>query len=1048
MNLPRLHPSPARRFPAALALLFLAGLSAFTPLFPQARETGSVEGRVQNAVTGRYLNNARISVQGTNRIALTDESGSYRLANVPSGNAVIEVLYSGLDKRQIPVVVPKGGTVVQNVDLTNVSAYGTESAVRLDPFTVAAGRETDAAVIAINEQRFASNIKNVVSTDTHGEVMGGNLGQFLKYVPGVMEDVGGFEPEGILVRGFPTNLTVFTSDGAPLANGGGSRSFTLEQIAINNVSRVEVTKVPTPATGADSMAGSINMISKSSFERAGAELRYNLHLTGNGNEFYFNKRANPFEDRTYRVVPGATFDYTLPLTKNLGIVVAGVHFEAFVPQIFANRTFNSNAANTGASFARPYLQTFQLQDSPQTRERNSGSVRVDWRPRPKSVLSAGVQSSYYRQISQNYNFNAGAGNNPTPTIAGGTPFSYGDDFTIGATGRGTIGQSAGFNMRNQSLVAGDIRYRYDDGTWRVDALVSGSLGKSWTRSKERGYFGGFTTAAKVPVRVTFRDINDLAPGTTEVFTNANQPFDIYDINNFDLTAASTSTNDRRDDMLTGMINAKRSINMFSFPLSVQVGGARKVNSREQINGNESFTYNGINGDRSAAAFAAKVYVDQKRPTLSSVERAGSHTPAYASPHYGFAAMEKTPGLFTMTDAQVVTSARNRATSNVQIEETVDAWYFQTEMRLFNNKLNVLTGVRYEETTDRGAGPLMDPDGPFLRNPNGAFVRDAAGNRVRRPEAGAAGSLAEVPFTHQTRAARSNRSYDGYYPSLHLTYNVTERFLVRGAYARTYGRPNFNLIIPNSTIDENDQGNIDDPNIVPGTISVRNTGLLPWTADNYDISLEYYTDSGGLFGASVFSKDIKNFFGTFNRIATANDLAALGLPTEYAGWQMNTTINSGNASVRGMEISGSHELRGLTSWGQYFRVFANATKIELRGNRDADFSGFLPKTANLGITFSKKPFIVMTKWSWRAKQRTTPNATFGPDGYNHLKSITHLDLNIDYRFRRNMSLYVNARNFFNVPVQTLRYGSQTPDYAKVGQTKDYGAIFTIGLKGTY
>ncbi len=91
---------------------------------------------------------------------------------------------------------------------------------------------------------------------------------------------------------------------------------------------------------------------------------------------------------------------------------------------------------------------------------------------------------------------------------------------------------------------------------------------------------------------------------------------------------------------------------------------------------------------------------------------------------------------------------------------------------------------------------------------------------------------------------------------------------------------------------------------------------------------------------------------------------------------------------------------------------------------------------------------MTKWSWRAKQRTTPNATFGPDGYNHLKSITHLDLNIDYRFRRNMSLYVNARNFFNVPVQTLRYGSQTPDYAKVGQTKDYGAIFTIGLKGTY
>ena len=1015
----------------------------------QAQSTGSIEGRVQNAVNGRFLNNARVTVQNTSLLTLTDEGGYYRIVNVPAGSAVVEVLYSGLDKQTVTVNVPAGGVATQDVGLTNVSLYGAkDAAVRLDPFQVASSRETDAATIAINEQRFAPNIKNVVSTDTHGEVMGGNLGQFLKYVPGVMEDQGGFEPEGILIRGFPSNMTVFTSDGGPLANSGGSRSFTLEQTAINNVARVEVTKVPTPATAADTMAGSVNMISKSSFERAGAEFRYNVYLTTNGDAAKLKRTADPFEERNFKITPGMTFDYTLPINRNLGIVIAGVHFQTFVPQVYATRTFNTSAAGTGASQATPYLQTFQLVDSPQYRIRDSGSIRVDWRPAPKSVLSAGVQSSYYKQKTGNYNFNAGIGTNATPSVAGGTALSFGDDFVNGATGRGSMGQTAGFGIRYQQLSAADVRYRYDDGIWRADALVTSSVGKSWTRTSDRGFFGGFTTASKVPVRVSFRDIDGLAPGDVEVFTNTNQAFDIYDINNYDITAATTSLNDRRDEMTAGLANLRRSFDTFSFPFAVQVGGAWRLNSREQASGNQSYTYNGFNGDRSASLLAAQVYKQQGLPMLNSVERNSSINPPYASPVLGYRAWQANPALFTQTADQVVTGARNRATSDVYIEEGVDAYYFQAEIRLMQNKLNVLTGVRFESTDIYGEGPLNDPDNAFLRNPDGSFVRNAAGARVRKPEAGAANSLEDVALTTQTRAARTTRSYDGYYPSLHLTYDVTEKFKVRAAYAKTYGRPNFNQIIPTSTVDENDAGNPAEPGFVPGNITVRNTGLLPWDANNYDVSLEYYTDSGGLFGAGVFHKDIKDFFGTVARIATADDLRLLGLDPRYAGWQLNTTINSGDAKVTGFELSVTQTLTGLTSWGKYFQVFANFTKIDLDGKQDADFSGFLPQTINFGIKYAKRPFIVNAKWSVRGEQRQTPNATFGPDGYNYLASITHLDFNVDYQLRKNMSLYLNARNFFNISVDTLRYGSQTPDYAKMGQIKNYGAIFTVGLKGSF
>src|SRR5687767_8788448 len=61
------------------------------------QQTGSVTGRVQNAVIGRYLNNARISIKGTEIVGFTDEFGVYRLPSVPVGSIVLEVFYTGMD---------------------------------------------------------------------------------------------------------------------------------------------------------------------------------------------------------------------------------------------------------------------------------------------------------------------------------------------------------------------------------------------------------------------------------------------------------------------------------------------------------------------------------------------------------------------------------------------------------------------------------------------------------------------------------------------------------------------------------------------------------------------------------------------------------------------------------------------------------------------------------------------------------------------------------------------------------------------------------------
>lgn len=1044
-----LLPPPFRRSWVAplLSLWFAASVFSQT-----ATTTGSIEGRVQNVATSRYLNNARITVKNTDIVALTDESGNYRITRVPSGSVVLEIYYTGLDPQQVTVTVPAGGSVARDVGLTNAALYGVaDSTVRLDAFSVTATKDTDDRTIAINDQRFAPNIKNVVSTDSHGEVMGGNIGEFLKFVPGIDTGGGGFEPGAISVRGFSSGMTLVTNDGAPMANSGGDRAFTLEQISINNISRVEVTKMPTPATPADSVSGSVNMVSKSSFERSTRQFRYNVNLTASQRHLKLSKQPRADETYTYLVRPSANFDVVWPITKNFGVTFAVLHYMGNVPYNAPIRTYEAAAANTGASFATPYLRQLQTQITTQFRTRDSVSGKVDWRVTPNSVVSASYQQSYFNLDSLNYNFQGNVGTAPTPTVAGGTSLSFGPDYTIGATGRGSIGQTAGFNTRHQWLSSGNLTYRFDNGVWRIDALATASKGKSWTTREDEGYFGGFTTTAKVPVRISFLDINEFGPGTAEVYTNTNQRFDIYDINNYNLTSASGGRRELIDQMRAGHLNIKRRLDFLPVPTSVQVGWAGRAQWRDLQNYSRNYTYNGVNGDLSASRFQAIIYGNIKEPIMTGIERNppdGKGVP-YSSPHLAYQAYQKDPSLFTTTPAQMVASESGRRSNSLYFEEGVDAFYVQGEMRLLNNRLNVLTGVRYERTTNYGEGLLNDPAAVWVRNADGTFARNAAGARIRKNEAGATSSIEQLNLTHTERGYRAKRAYDGYYPSLHFTYNINERLVARLAYARTYGRPNYSEIIPNTVIEDTDLGTTPDPNAVQGRITVRNTGLLPWEANNYDLSLEYYTETGGLFSAGIFHKDITDFFGTFAKVITADDLETLGLDSRYIGWQVTSQINAGDAKVSGAEFSADQKLDRLGRWGKNLSVFGNVTKIRVKGDQAADFSGFMPLTVNWGVTYNNRRLAIKAKWHRRSDIQQGPQVALGPDAYAYLKGRTLLDLNISFEVYKRTSLFLNARNATNERVDYLRYGSQTPEYARMYQARNYGgATFDLGVKGSF
>src|SRR5690606_3950235 len=140
----------------------------------------------------------------------------------------------------------------------SISASSRSGVLNLEKYVVTTTRESDSRAIAINEQRHSANLKNVISTDEFGAVTEGNVGEFAKYVPGVNVDYNAADARTISVRGLPANNTPVTIDGFPVASAASSsatRTFELEQVSINNTSRLELSKVPTPDVSAAALGG-------------------------------------------------------------------------------------------------------------------------------------------------------------------------------------------------------------------------------------------------------------------------------------------------------------------------------------------------------------------------------------------------------------------------------------------------------------------------------------------------------------------------------------------------------------------------------------------------------------------------------------------------------------------------------------------------------------------------------------------------------------------------------------------------------------------------
>lgn len=160
----------------------LAPLQTLSGAADAAAGTGTVTGRIYNPAAGEYLRNASVRVVGGPATA-SEDGGVYRLSGVPVGEIALVVEYTGYRSATSKVRVGAGETVTRDFELFSAldAADGT---VKLGAFVVSSQRAGNAK--AIMEQRNSMNITNSVSSDVFGEVSEGNVGEFLKHLPGLV----------------------------------------------------------------------------------------------------------------------------------------------------------------------------------------------------------------------------------------------------------------------------------------------------------------------------------------------------------------------------------------------------------------------------------------------------------------------------------------------------------------------------------------------------------------------------------------------------------------------------------------------------------------------------------------------------------------------------------------------------------------------------------------------------------------------------------------------------------------------------------------------
>lgn len=1008
-------------------ILAVALLSAALPFTPWSRgqtppagpvqgtAAGVITGRVFNPNTGEYLRNAQVRIEETGQTAISESGGEFRLAPVPAGKVTLVVTYTGYRSVTATVNVAPGAAVAQDFNLVSAidGAGAAGETIKLGQFVVSTEREGSAK--AIMDQRNSMNITNTVASDTFGDNAEGNVGEFLKHLPGVELDLFYGEVRTVRLGGLGSEYTSVTMDGIALASvdannsgSGAARSFTMEMASLNSMESIEVSKTISADLDANAPAGTINLRTKRAFDRSGRRVSWQTNVVAHSEAMTFGSTRGPDEDGTSRKLrPGGIFEFSdVFLNKRLGLVLNISESNVYQEALIAAQAYSTAVT---AADQRPLVPTtLNFQWAPRFNKRFATTLTADYKISRDLNVGLGVVYNYADlwtpQRTVIFNSSTGA----RGQVVGTDPLL---SFTSAASGTVTVNPVAVSKMGETFTLLPRVGYKR--GNFEFEGKFAYSDSTSWYNPLGR--------------RNSIRDTNSpIANGITyraERSSLLTPDWKFTQVAGPDIASGSSYTNPTltandgrfgRTVLFSGEVIGTLKTSRF-LPVTWKSG----LKTRQQIQKFEDdqlarrFDY--APGGTVPARGGWDAYSSPWGYSLDMVDGSTASSTGGTVFMPNLRAIgdlyQQNPGAFRQSWG---TNADNFYQSYVarrrRYYEQIDAGFLMGTSTYKGATFRA--GIRWENT-------LTEASEANTRPP--AEVR-AAGYPVAANGVATTIPGIEYQFLSRPRVNRTGE-YDNLFPSASFKYNLLRNLDVHLGYSATIRRPSYVNLAGVWIINETAQ-----------TVTLPNPGLKPETSENFAARLAYYFEPVGQIAVTATERKVTDLIVS-DRLS-ADEFGYTG-GDELQNYEFVTFDNSpGRIKIRSMEVEYNQSLsflgqlfRRLSIRGSYTRLYAEVPRANLT-----------PHLASGGLNYTFNKFNIYANWNWSDDVNTNLAGT------TYRRHRTNLDAGAGWRLNHKYSLALSVRNLTDQPYINMQRFVTGPTamtrYETVGQS------WTFAVKGMY
>ncbi|OAM89053.1 TonB-dependent receptor [Termitidicoccus mucosus] len=1066
MHKPTKFNTPASPFNKFTLLYHFAVLFAlvFLPLSaPAQQDTGVITGRVMNQATGRYLANAVVTVDGTDLRALTDDLGAYRIASLAPGDYTVRAAYTDLDSATTPVTVAAGQTATADFGLTS-------NVYHLEAFTVSSERE--GAAKALQDQRFASTMKNIVAADAFGNMVDGNVGELMKKLPGVAIDYnGGEDPTQIRIRGMDPQMASITLDGNPIASGGGgtSRALDLKSFAVQNIETIEVNFAPTPDQSANSMGGSVNFKTKNAFAQKGRRVRIDGNLSINTSAFDVEKTPGGNRTPDRKIKPGFMFQYTEAFgsVRPIGVSIVANFFQKYrqnnnynVPYSF-NLTAEENGIASKSSDGT--VGNVRWTEVGAATERRNLNINLDWKLSDNT--SVFLRTGYTQDVGigqYSHAFQVEAGTHLGAVVSGSNTHPA-SNFEQIVGMNSTARAYSKLENENTKLWNVAIGAQHKFGRFEIDYDAYVSQSKSDRDPSENFEVRTLQNGINLSVYGVSGQADGKIYQTGTSGSIDNLPEQTYlDVSKYKNLGIWQDFNYGSDDQMGAKFNVSFPLTVSnragttSFPVKIKTGASFNQQKRDTKRYWKEIR---LTGDSAQSAFgtAAEPTVQQFADTTYGNTWRGFDlaVPQWISPYSVYDYFRANPGQFYDRRVEFGNKGNylpesefgREKSGDKQARERVFAGYIMATANVSN--LTVLAGVRYEATWLTGWGNIYLRAERSAEDPYGAggrFDVVTPGGQYYRWDIERPYELAELQY----RAATRDYNYDKIFPNLQLKYDITPNLIARASFTTGIGRPRLEDVVW-----------IGNDDIVPSFKLIRrpNPDLVPQTYNLYQARLEYYFKKYGSATVSVFYQPYKNYIMSTDHYEPYTFSSEEGAEmTEL--WKVSQNENVGDGRNYGVELSYQQRLGFIASWLDRVEFYASisicdpkakypwrasaATSID--DEAAEEFNSRPPEWKDVPLNDIKRRFGTAALSYKGSKFGASVTAMWTDDYARSVDSTTlaetryaeniRLDFSMNYKLSRHWQAYFDWRNFNDVPDERTIF-DRTAGYYEAGMVVNVG-----------